>query len=53
MTNLSVVLSTYNEAANIRETINKLLLKESVKEIIIIDDNSNDETVSIINSIKN
>jgi dolichol-phosphate mannosyltransferase len=53
MTNLSVVLSTYNEAANIRETINKLLLKKLVKEIIIIDDNSNDDTVSIINSIKN
>ena len=53
MSNLSVVLSTYNEAENIQATIEKLLTKNSVKEIIIVDDNSTDGTINIINNIKN
>ncbi|MDB9825811.1 glycosyltransferase family 2 protein [Candidatus Pelagibacter sp.] len=53
MNNLSIVLSTYNEAHNIEQTLTKLINKETVKEIIIVDDNSSDETSNIINNIKN
>ena len=53
MNNLSVVLSTFNEAENIEQAIKKLVHKDSVKEIVIVDDNSTDDTVKIINSIKN
>ena len=52
MNNLSVVLSTYNEAGNIEQAIKKLLNKESVKEIIIVDDSSTDDTIEIIKNIK-
>ena len=51
MTNLSVILSTYNEAENIEQSIKKLLTKNSVNEIIIVDDNSTDETINIIKKI--
>ena len=53
MNNLSIVLSTYNEEDNIRETLTKLINNSLVSEVIIIDDNSNDQTVRIINEIKN
>ena len=53
MNNLSIILSTYNEAHNIEQTLTKLINKEIVKEIIIIDDNSSDKTSNIINNIKN
>ena len=53
MNNLSIVLSTYNEVTNIEQTLTKLIDKNSVKEIIIIDDNSTDGTVNIIDSINN
>ena len=53
MNNLSVVLSTYNEAENIEQTIKKLVSKDSIKEIIIVDDNSTDDTAKLIKNIKN
>ena len=53
MQNLSIVLSTFNEEQNIAITINKLLTKECVKEIIVIDDDSKDRTIEILNTFNN
>jgi glycosyltransferase involved in cell wall biosynthesis len=53
MNNLSIVLSTYNEENNIEQALTKLVNSASVGEIIIVDDNSTDETVNIINNLKN
>ena len=53
MKDLSIVLSTYNEANNIRQTINSLLTKNNVKEIIIIDDDSNDGTIDVLKKLQN
>ena len=50
---LSVVIPVYNEEDNIRQTLTKLINNSLIREVIIIDDNSNDQTVSIINEIKN
>ena len=53
MKDLSIVLSTYNEVNNIRQTINSLLTKNNVKEIIIIDDDSNDGTIDVLKKLQN
>jgi len=53
MINLSIILSTYNEEENISETLKKITNNELVNEIIIIDDNSSDNTVSIIKTFNN
>lgn len=53
MKDLSIVLSTYNEANNIRQTINSLLTKNNVKEIIIIDDDSSDGTIDVLKKLQN
>ena len=53
MSNLSIVLSTYNEESNIEQALVKLIKKESVKEIIVVDDNSTDRTTDIVNSLNN
>ena len=53
MSDLSIVLCTYNEVHNIRQALVGLINKPSVKEIIIIDDNSTDGTTNIINNLKN
>ena len=53
MSNLSIVLSTYNEANNVEQALKNLADKDSVKEIIIVDDNSTDGTPDIINSLNN
>ena len=45
---LSIVLCTYNEENNIRSCLNKLVKNNLVNEIIIIDDNSQDNTIKII-----
>lgn len=52
MNNLSVVLCTYNEQKFIARTLKKLIKSNIVNEIIIIDDNSQDKTVKIINKFK-
>jgi dolichol-phosphate mannosyltransferase len=52
MNDLSIVLCTYNEVDNIEKALTKLVEKKSVKEIIIIDDNSTDGTTKIINNLK-
>lgn len=53
MNDLSVILCSYNEEKNIGKTLKKLLKYNTIKEIIIIDDNSTDKTISIIKSIRN
>ena len=53
MNNLSIVLSTYNEENNIEPALTRLINSSAVSEVIIVDDNSTDKTVSIINSLKN
>tara|TARA_B100001057_G_scaffold495054_1_gene593091 strand:- start:274 stop:978 length:705 start_codon:yes stop_codon:yes gene_type:complete len=52
MNNLSIVLCTYNEEKFIQKTLQKLIDEEIVKEIIIVDDNSKDNTINIIEKIK-
>ena len=52
MDNLSVVLCTYNEEKFIGKTLIKLINNEIINEIIVIDDNSNDSTINIINKIQ-
>ena len=52
MNNLSVVLCTYNEEKFIEKTLVNLIKDDIVKEIIIVDDNSNDRTINIIERIK-
>ena len=52
MNDLSIVLCTYNEAAHIKEALTKLISKTSVREIIIIDDDSSDGTANIIRSLR-
>lgn len=53
MNDLSVILCSYNEEKNIGKTLKKLLKYNTIKEIIIIDDNSTDKTIPIIKSIRN
>jgi len=53
MNDLSIVLSTYNEANNIEQALIRLVKKPCIKEIIIVDDNSTDGTTDIINNLNN
>jgi|TARA_B110000438_G_scaffold303543_1_gene365525 glycosyltransferase involved in cell wall biosynthesis len=53
MTNLSIILSTYNEEENISKSLEKIINNKIVDEIIIIDDNSSDNTVNIIKTFNN
>ena len=46
--NLSVILCTYNEAKIINKTIDEIFLYNPNSEIIIVDDNSTDQTQKII-----
>jgi glycosyltransferase involved in cell wall biosynthesis len=48
---LSVIIPCYNEEKTIDQTIGKILNQENIKEIIIIDDNSTDNSINIINKI--
>ena len=50
---ISIILSTYNEASIIKTTINKIFSTIKNVEIVLVDDNSNDGTLEIINSIQN
>ena len=49
MTNLSIVLPTYNEKDNIIDLINKIknVIQDHSHEIIVVDDNSPDDTFEI------
>ena len=47
-TNISVILCTYNEAKIISKTIDEIFLYNPNSEIIIVDDNSTDQTQNII-----
>ncbi len=50
--NLSVILCTYNEAKIISKTIDEIFLYNPGAEIIIVDDNSTDDTQNIIKKKK-
>ena len=50
---ISIILSTYNEATIIKESINKIFSTIKNVEVVVVDDNSNDGTFEIINSIEN
>lgn len=48
---LSILIPVYNEWRTIRELLDKLIALKSEKEIIIVDDGSNDGTTEILSSI--
>lgn len=48
---ISIILSTYNEAAIVKTTIEKIFATIENVEIIVVDDNSNDGTLQILQSI--
>ena len=50
---ISIILSTYNEAPIIKETIDKIFTTIKNVEVVVVDDNSTDGTLEIINSIEN
>ena len=53
MNKISIILSTYNEASVIEDTINQILKNISNVEIILVDDNSPDGTFDIVKNINN
>ena len=50
---VSIILSTYNEATVIEDTINKIFKNLENVEIILVDDNSPDGTYEIAKKIDN
>ena len=48
---ISIILSTYNEAAVIEESINEIFNTIKNVEIVVVDDNSTDGTLKILNSV--
>ena len=50
---ISIILSTYNEASIIETTVNKIFSTLDNVEIVLVDDNSIDGTLEILNSIDN
>ena len=50
---VSIILSTYNEAEVIEETIDKIFKTLNDVEIILVDDNSSDGTYEIVKKINN
>jgi glycosyltransferase involved in cell wall biosynthesis len=48
-----VVMPAYNAAQTLRQTYNEVMNQEIVDEVIIVDDASHDETVSIAKSLSN
>jgi dolichol-phosphate mannosyltransferase len=48
MSRALVVIPTYNEAANVRNLIPEILKVNSALEILVVDDNSPDETASVV-----
>ena len=49
---LSIIIPCYNEKQTIEKIVNKILKVNIKKEIIIVDDSSNDGTSNIIKTIK-
>jgi glycosyltransferase involved in cell wall biosynthesis len=49
--NLSVIIPVYNEAANVQEIIKRVQATRRAKEIIIVDDGSQDETPDILRKL--
>ena len=52
MKTISIVLCTFNEANCIEETVKLIYKTLNEVELIIVDDNSNDGTIEIINNLK-
>jgi len=50
---ISIILSTYNEAPVIEDTINQIFINLNDVEIILVDDNSPDGTYDIVKKINN
>ena len=50
---ISVILSTYNEEQFIEKTINEIFNLDIDAEVIVVDDNSKDQTQKIVKSISN
>lgn len=50
---VSIILSTFNEAKTVKNTINNIFSELDNVEIVLVDDNSQDGTLDIINQIKN
>ncbi len=50
---ISIILSTYNEAYIIDQTVETILNKVNNVEIVLVDDNSTDGTFEIINKLNN
>ncbi|BAY66874.1 hypothetical protein NIES22_70180 (plasmid) [Calothrix brevissima NIES-22] len=52
MSQVSIVIPTLNEAASLERTLRQLtLLNPSVKEVIVVDGGSEDETVAIAKQV--
>ena len=49
---VSIILSTYNEALVIEDTINQIFSSLDDVEIILVDDNSSDGTFEIVKNVK-
>ena len=49
---ITIILSTYNEEKSIKNTIDELIKHIDNVEIVVVDDNSSDETFEILNNIK-
>ena len=49
---ISIILSTFNEGYVIEETIKEIFANIENVEIILVDDNSNDETFEKVKKIK-
>jgi len=49
---LSVIVPAYNEAKTIDQVISKLIRYKEVVEVVVVDDASTDDTVKIINRIR-
>jgi glycosyltransferase involved in cell wall biosynthesis len=50
---LSVIMPVFNEEATVKKAVNRVLEKKSVSQLIIIDDASTDNSLKIIQGIKN
>ncbi len=50
---ISIILSTYNEATVIEDTINKIFLNLQNVEIVLVDDNSTDGTFELVEKLNN